>query len=597
MDVLSLRKNSGEITGQVRLNGHPQEEMSFRRCAGYVEQFDVQSPQLTIRETMEFSARLRLDESDPAVTDESIQAFVDQTLHMLELTNQQDLQVGSDATGGLSFEQKKRLSIAVELVANPSILFLDEPTSGEYDRISVAIYIVSRYDTIRYDTHWYLLGLDARAASIVMAGMKRIAASGRAVCATIHQPSIAIFSDFDSLLLLKRGGETVFFGDLGNESINLIRYLEQYETTTKIQPGENPATWMLTTIGAGNAASSGSKPFDYASAYASSNLRAQTLEKIEKINEAASEDNEVKYKSKHATSQRTQGKVVFFRALKIYWRSPSYNQVRLTVAGIVSLLFASVYASDPTPRSESDMNSRINSIYIATLFMSVNALNTVLAVFEAERNMFYRHQSASMYDSWAMVKAFTMAEFPFILGASTIFVMLFYWVMGFAKEADRFFLFWLFFFLTQASYTFLGQMLSSLFRDTVTAQGFGGLISAFSSLFGGVLIRLSEIPSFWVFMYWVFPGHYFLEGLIMSQFDGDDRLIEASPGSPFFLELGCGTSVVEVCEGSIDVWIGTYFTDWSVDNVKWNVLYLLVLILVTRVITFWALVNINYRAT
>lgn len=124
MDCLSLRKTSGEITGDVTLNGHPQEPLSFRRCTGYVEQFDVQSPALTIRETVDFSAKLRLDERDKAVTDESIKKFVDQTLAMLELDTLQDLQVGSDLTGGLSFEQKKRLSIAVELVANPSVLFL-----------------------------------------------------------------------------------------------------------------------------------------------------------------------------------------------------------------------------------------------------------------------------------------------------------------------------------------------------------------------------------------------------------------------------------------------------------------------------------------
>jgi ABC-type multidrug transport system ATPase subunit len=71
-----------------------------------------------------FSAKLRLEETDDAVTDDSINKFVDQTLKMLELTVLQDLQVGSDLTGGLSFEQRKRLSIAVELVANPSVLFL-----------------------------------------------------------------------------------------------------------------------------------------------------------------------------------------------------------------------------------------------------------------------------------------------------------------------------------------------------------------------------------------------------------------------------------------------------------------------------------------
>jgi ABC-type multidrug transport system ATPase subunit len=81
---------------------------------------------LTIRETCEFSAKLRLESNDPAITPESIQKFIDQTLDMLELTPIQHFLVGSDETGGLSFEQKKRLSIAVELVANPSIIFLDE---------------------------------------------------------------------------------------------------------------------------------------------------------------------------------------------------------------------------------------------------------------------------------------------------------------------------------------------------------------------------------------------------------------------------------------------------------------------------------------
>jgi len=75
-----------------------------------------------------------------------------------------------------------------------------------------------------------------------MRGLKRIALSGRAICATIHQPSIAIFSDFDSLLLLKRGGEVVFCGELGDKSENLINYFENYDRTPRIQPGENPAT-------------------------------------------------------------------------------------------------------------------------------------------------------------------------------------------------------------------------------------------------------------------------------------------------------------------------------------------------------------------
>jgi len=62
---------------------------------------------------------------------------------------------------------------------------------------------------------------------------------------TIHQPSYAIFSAFDSLLLLKRGGKTVFFGPIGDKSSNLIGYLQSIPGTPSITPGENPATWML----------------------------------------------------------------------------------------------------------------------------------------------------------------------------------------------------------------------------------------------------------------------------------------------------------------------------------------------------------------
>jgi ABC-type multidrug transport system ATPase subunit len=115
------------------LNGFPQEKVSFRRSSGYVEQFDVQSSELTVRETIRFSAELRLDRTHPVrKTPEGMDQHVDDMIAMFELQNQADVLVGNEEEGGLSFEQKKRLSIAVELAASPSILFLDEPTSGEF---------------------------------------------------------------------------------------------------------------------------------------------------------------------------------------------------------------------------------------------------------------------------------------------------------------------------------------------------------------------------------------------------------------------------------------------------------------------------------
>jgi ABC-type multidrug transport system ATPase subunit len=120
-----LRKTTGTISGEVRLNGYLQDPISFRRSSGYVEQFDVQTPELTVRETVLFSARLRLD-TEHVETDKEKMRFVDQVLETLELTKLADCLVGSEEEGGLSFEQKKRVSIAVELAASPSIIFLDE---------------------------------------------------------------------------------------------------------------------------------------------------------------------------------------------------------------------------------------------------------------------------------------------------------------------------------------------------------------------------------------------------------------------------------------------------------------------------------------
>jgi ABC-type cobalamin/Fe3+-siderophores transport system ATPase subunit len=203
-DVIALRKRSGTIGGEVRLNGWLQDPLAFRRCSGYVEQFDVQSPELTVRETVLFSARLRLD-SESLETDEQKQAFVDHIIEEVELSELALALVGTDDDSGLSFEQKKRLSIAVELAASPSVIFLDEvcdclgtvhlspSTKSELIPICRLSCIISSSQPTT--------GLDARSASLVAKTLRKIADGNRTICATIHQPSSAIFGMFVSYRL------------------------------------------------------------------------------------------------------------------------------------------------------------------------------------------------------------------------------------------------------------------------------------------------------------------------------------------------------------------------------------------------------------
>jgi ABC-type multidrug transport system ATPase subunit len=100
------------------------------------------------------------------------QEFVNEVLETIELDGIKDALVGIPGISGLSTEQRKRLTIAVELVANPYIIFMDEPTSG----------------------------LDARAAAVVMRAVKNVAETGRTVVCTIHQPSIDIFEAFEEVI-------------------------------------------------------------------------------------------------------------------------------------------------------------------------------------------------------------------------------------------------------------------------------------------------------------------------------------------------------------------------------------------------------------
>jgi ABC-type multidrug transport system ATPase subunit len=100
-----------------------------------------------------------------------VQIFIEEVMELVELKPLRNALVGLPGVNGLSTEQRKRLTIAVELVANPSIIFMDEPTSG----------------------------LDARAAAIVMRTVRNTVDTGRTVVCTIHQPSIDIFEAFDEV--------------------------------------------------------------------------------------------------------------------------------------------------------------------------------------------------------------------------------------------------------------------------------------------------------------------------------------------------------------------------------------------------------------
>ncbi|KAG0559801.1 hypothetical protein KC19_10G129800 [Ceratodon purpureus] len=173
------------LTGDMMLNGEKKATLSYGTAA-YVTQEDVLIGTLTVRESIMYSANLRLPDS---ITKEEKNAIVDSTILEMGLSGCQNTYVGNFFVRGLSGGEKRRLSIALQILTRPRLLFLDEPTSG----------------------------LDSAAAYFVVSTLKNLAKDGRTVISVIHQPSSEVFALFDNLALLSKG-RTVYFGEAASAS-------------------------------------------------------------------------------------------------------------------------------------------------------------------------------------------------------------------------------------------------------------------------------------------------------------------------------------------------------------------------------------------
>ncbi|KAK8580852.1 hypothetical protein V6N12_071103 [Hibiscus sabdariffa] len=143
--------------------------------------------------------------------------FIEGVKKLVELSPLRHVLVGSSGVNGILTEQQKRFTSVIELVANPSIIFIYEPTSM----------------------------LDTKAATIVMRMSKNIVDTSRTIVCTVHQPSVNILEAFDERFLLKRGGQEIYMRSFRHHSKHLIKYFEAIQGVRNIRDGYSPTTWML----------------------------------------------------------------------------------------------------------------------------------------------------------------------------------------------------------------------------------------------------------------------------------------------------------------------------------------------------------------
>ncbi|RKK31919.1 ABC transporter CDR4 [Fusarium oxysporum f. sp. cepae] len=486
LDVLADRVTMGVITGDILVNGLPRGK-SFQRTTGYVQQQDIHLETSTVREALRFSAALRQPSS---VCMQDKIDYVEEVISLLEMGPYADAVIGVSGKG-LNVEQRKRLSIGVELVAKPeALIFLDEPTSG----------------------------LDSQTAWAIVSLLKKLANHGLAILCTIHQPSGIIFQQFDRLLLLAKGGRTVYFGDIGENATALTGYFERHDAV-QCRPEENPAEWMLHVIGAAPGAHTDR---DWVETWKASSEFHGVQKELDSLAQSRHVTSEADTQdTSYAASVSQQFLACTQRVAQQYWRTPTYIYSKLSLCFITSLFIGLSFQNSPL--SLQGLQNQLFSIFMLLVIFAFLIYQTMPG-FVTQRTLYEgRERSSKTYAWYNLILANTVIEMAWNSVASLAIYFPFYFLVGMydngritdtQHERGTFM-----FLLTWAFMVYEGTFAHMCVAGAPTAEvgaTLGLFLFMMALVFCGVLVPYSSLPGFWTFMYRVSPLTYLIGAMISN---------------------------------------------------------------------------------
>lgn len=523
LNVLSRRVDVGVVSGDMLINGKPIDS-SFERRTGYVQQQDLHIAELTVRESLIFSARLRRPHSVP---DKEKIDYVDEVIRILRMEEYSDSIVGA-AGYGLNVEQRKKLSIATEMVAKPSLLlFLDEPTSG----------------------------LDSQSSWAIVQVLKDLARAGQAILCTIHQPSATLFEEFDRLLLLKTGGQTVYFGEIGENSSTLLDYFEK-QGARKCLPSENPAEYILEAIGAGSISTTENWYEKWCQSEEYIKVTKDIEQLIEETSKLPSVDNSELH-TKFAAPYYVQFREVLKRTFLQFYRGLQYIMAKFILFLLAGLVVGFTFWN--SKHNASGMQDVMFACLLAVIIASP-MMNQIQAKAIASRQLYEVRESKSNTFHWSllMISQF-LTEIPFCVCFSTIYFICWYFPIQLDNSASRCGMWWftycIFF---QIYYISFSLTIVYAAPDLPSANVLTGLGWSFVIAFCGVLQNPHLLPGFWKFMWRLSPLTYFVDNFLSLVLH--ERKVTCSATEYNYLQPPSGSTCGE--------YLQSYFLDNSgyVDN-------------------------------
>jgi ABC-type multidrug transport system ATPase subunit len=419
LNSLSQRQTIGVISGEMLVDGHPL-GADFQRNTGFCLQGDLHDRTQTVREALEFSALLRQEAS---ISRADKLAYVDKIIDLLELEELEDAIIVS-----LGVEQRKRLTIGVELAAKPSLLlFLDEPTSG----------------------------LDSQSAYSIIRFLKKLSRAGQAIICTIHQPSSVLFENFDMVLALNPGGNTFYFGPIGEKGKDIVKYFA--DRGAVCPPGKNIAEFILETAARPHKRADGTR-INWNDEWLQSDEAARVIEEIDslkRVRSRATEEPNTKNGDssvEFAASTWLQSVELTKRMFRQHWREPSYIYGKLFTAVIMGIFNGFTFWK--LGYSIQDMQNRMFTCFmIVTIPPTI--VNAVVPKFYDNLALWRAREYPSRIYGWfAFCTANIVSEIPAAVVSGFLYWVLWYWPTGLPTESSV------------SGYTFLMTILVFLFMNS-----------------------------------------------------------------------------------------------------------------------------------
>jgi len=465
-------ERGGNLSGKITVNGVPIDD-TFR--AAYVQQDDLLFPMMTVRETFEFAANMRLKADK-----ETLNTLVDEIIDKLSLRKCADTIVGSSAMRGVSGGERKRISIGVQLIDNPKLIFLDEPTSG----------------------------LDTFQAKNVMDALNNLSRNGCAVITTIHQPRSSIFDTFDKLMIMAEGS-AIYFGDAAgaHEHFKQIGF--------ECPPNFNPADYFV------DIASVDSR---------TSEDEITTRKRVTALREAnpyvplettpLPKVNEVSWK--FANNVMTEFLLLFKRASRQVIRDRRLIFINLFQTLFVAAIVAMVYSSDKDAAGSLRVQDDIGLIFFSTMNAGMNGMFNALMTFSAEIGIVQRERDVKSYRMLPYYMSKILCDMPLRFVQGMIYTGVVYWVAGLKPTVSAFFMFYTCYVLIILTGQAIGNMIAAGPKNEKIAITLMPMVNILLTMFGGFYINSDSLPAAlrWIenisYMFWGFMS------LAINNFEGTD---------------------------------------------------------------------------